>query len=476
LERLNPSLVLVSCALVATMRRSTAALLLTTVLTALLPPQTAATILKCYCSDCPQEQSICYGEVCTRQTLYNFHTGAKVSERWRCLNDSFASCNISSSLLSYECCSSHDFCNNENCTTSHFEESTNRTNNYRCETGNFTGTSLTTNSSEETNCTTGSEDAELTPEINTSYPSFVPEGDRFQCHEAESTNPQNFNFTFCETSTTCFNSLRIRNDGSRIFRWGCSREDPAHSCAEENRNRKKKTCCRGWFCNKDLPTDWVKGNENETTPTVTTPTDATPTNSTRPLPAEISTDSPPTEEETPSNCTLAEEGGSSDIKPCAGPGSVIELTPEEFEVVPITTEIGDSWNFFCYCTTCPDSYIICGSHFGCATLYSYDISVTTGGPSIVTSHSCLSRDEFVSCGKTPGFVCCLSNFCNAPHSLNLTETPPTGSPTEPITAGETYPIEIPSVTEASLTEGSPTNQNTGIYIYLSNRLNKLRKP
>ena len=117
-------------------------------------------------------------------------------------------------------------------------------------------------------------------------------------------------------------------------------------------------------------------------------------------------------------------------------------------------------DFFCYCTTCPDSYILCGSHFGCATLYGYDISVSTGGPSIVTSHFCLSRDDFVSCGQTPGVVCCLSNFCNAPHSLNLTEALPTGSPTEPIMAEITYPIEIPSVTE-----GSPTNQNTGIYIY-----------
>ncbi|CAI8005783.1 hypothetical protein GBAR_LOCUS4393 [Geodia barretti] len=223
----------------------------------------------------------------------------------------------------------------------------------------------------------------------------------------------------------------------------------------KSKPKKKKTCCRGWFCNKDVPTDWVKGNENEneTTPTMTLPTEATPTNSTRPPPAEISTGSPTTEEETPSNCTLAEGGMSSDIKPCAGPGSVIELTPEKVE--PITTEIGDSWNFFCYCTTCPDSYILCGSHFGCATLYGYDISVSTGGPSIVTSHFCLSRDDFVSCGQTPGVVCCLSNFCNAPHSLNLTEALPTGSPTEPIMAEITYPIEIPSVTE-----GSPTNQNT----------------
>ena len=44
--------------------------------------------------------------------------------------------------------------------------------------------------------------------IYTFVPPSVPEGDRFQCHEAESENPQTFNFTFCETSTTCFNSLR----------------------------------------------------------------------------------------------------------------------------------------------------------------------------------------------------------------------------------------------------------------------------
>ena len=128
-----------------------------------------AAILQCYCSDCPGNDPTCYGKVCTKQTL--FQNGVKISERWRCLNDSLGSCNISSPLLSYECCNSHDFCNNENY-TSPFEENANRTSNFGCET---TGNDSTNPSVEiMTNCTDSEATDEPTLETNTTttYPSF----------------------------------------------------------------------------------------------------------------------------------------------------------------------------------------------------------------------------------------------------------------------------------------------------------------
>ena len=127
---------------------------------------------------------------------------------------------------------------------------------------------------------------------------------------------------------TVFTSPRVRSDGSRIYKWGCSRDDPAHPCLEEDRNRKKKTCCHGDFCNEDVPASWLPRPP---------PPEITPDNSTRPPPPDISTDSPSPGEEKPENCTLAQGGASSDIKPCIGPGSTIELIPSDSD--PDTTEI-----------------------------------------------------------------------------------------------------------------------------------------
>ena len=144
---------------------------------------------------------------------------------------------------------------------------------------------------------------------------------------------------------------RVKSDGSRVFKWGCTGEGPSQSCAEENRNRKKKICCRSSFCNQNISSDWIKGGDNTTTPTETTPTQATPTpvNSTRPPAAVITIDVAPTGEED-DNCTRARRGSSSSATldnncPWPGTGSVPDLTPDE--VIPVPPELlpgGGTWS------------------------------------------------------------------------------------------------------------------------------------
>ena len=121
-----------------------------------------ATVLRCYCSDCLQNQTTCSGEVCAIHTIFHPETGEKTAERWRCLNGRDINlCNISSPLVSVECCNTHDFCNYENYT------SVSETGDLGCETGNLTGNYSAGNLT--TNCTE-SEDDGMPPETSTTHP------------------------------------------------------------------------------------------------------------------------------------------------------------------------------------------------------------------------------------------------------------------------------------------------------------------
>jgi hypothetical protein len=226
-------------------------------------------------------------------------------------------------------------------------------------------------------------------------------------------------------------------------------------CVEENRNRKKKSCCSDWFCNQNIPRDWLTGDQitsDETTPPTTTPTLIVPNpdNSTRPPPAIISPVAPPTEEET--NCTVAESDKSISLTPCAGPGSVPDLTPITSSPIPSLPGA-----YYCFCSSCTQGY--CTSGFGCSTVYSsvYDSSVPDGRRIELTLF-CLDEQTFGKCGVQERLECCIANMCNTPHSL-VTVDPgatPTGlednnsMATEPITAAtNTLPSETTSETDAT---------------------------
>jgi hypothetical protein len=199
--------------------RGKTALVVVGVLAAFLTPQAAAAILKCFCSDCPvSANQICYGEICTMET---FDLGES-SVRWRCLNDSLHLCNLSSSVLSYKCCDGHDFCNNKNFAPLAGDEK-NRTSDSECvANSSATAEESTRRDNSTVNCTettNGTDDGStstgtisITPLVpDSSIPTRPPPADLtpwFDCYEAESTNPHTFNFTFCETTKSCYNSLR----------------------------------------------------------------------------------------------------------------------------------------------------------------------------------------------------------------------------------------------------------------------------
>ena len=122
---------------------------------------------------------------------------------------------------------------------------------------------------------------------------------------------------------------RVRSDKSQIYKWGCSRS----TCNEEDRPRKRKVCCTNWFCNGDVPIDWLEG---ETMPTLTIPSETTPTsNYSQPPTPNITTHTTPPVEESP-NCTVA-EGNPLHLSPCVGPGSVPDLVPIKTEPVPTSS-------------------------------------------------------------------------------------------------------------------------------------------
>ena len=126
-------------------------------------------------------------------------------------------------------------------------------------------------------------------------------------------------------------SFRVRKNGSKIYKLGCTR--PTQTCEEEDRNRKKKTCCRDWFCNRRVPSHWLA--DDDAAP-VTTPTPVVNT-STVPDPLNLSTDSPIIEEES-SNCTVKQDD-SLMLTPCVGPGSVNEppiLRPIDTTIIPFS--------------------------------------------------------------------------------------------------------------------------------------------
>lgn len=206
---------------------------------------------------------------------------------------------------------------------------------------------------------------------------------------------------------------------------------------EENRNRKKKLCCRGWFCNKNISSQWVpSGNSTQTTPPVTTP----PTDSTPLPPLILVTDDPQVEEETTSNCTVAE--GDNRLKPCVGPGSLpvpsdpnpfgVTLNPIGTATIPSSSPTGSTGSptvsFLCYCNTCGDGHI-CQSFYGCGTKYEYGIL-----GNILSNRFCLDDTFLENCGVTPGYVCCLADMCNSPP-VTTTVTP--NETTEPITMATT---------------------------------------
>ena len=139
---------------------------------------------------------------------------------------------------------------------------------------------------------------------------------------------------------------RVKSNGMRVFKWGCTGDGANSSCVEENRNRKKKSCCHTSFCNQNISTSWLKGGgDNVTMPTEATPTEATPTEATpttadgtRPPPPVLTFDTTPNEDRT--NCSRRRRRGSHspDIESCPGPGSVPpELVPDT--VVPVSTEL-----------------------------------------------------------------------------------------------------------------------------------------
>ena len=125
-----------------------------------------------------------------------------------------------------------------------------------------------------------------------------------------------------------FFKFRVKKNGTRIYKLGCTRLN--QTCEEEDRNRKKKSCCRDWFCNRNVPSHWLNDSDDisETTPTP-------PVNPTSPDPLDLSLTGPTIEEESP-NCTVNQED-SLTLAPCAGPGSVDQpplLEPIDTDIIP----------------------------------------------------------------------------------------------------------------------------------------------
>jgi hypothetical protein len=280
----------------------------------------------------------------------------------------------------------------------------------------------------------------------------------FECYSAEFTNPNRFDVSFCTTTDSCFSSLRVKKNGTRIYKLGCTRLN--QTCEEEDRNRKKKSCCRDWFCNKNVPSHWLNDSDviSEATPTP-------PVNPTSPDPLDLSLTGPTIEEESP-NCTVNQED-SLTLAPCAGPGSVDQpplLDPIATEIIPDPGDL--TWSpsdFLCYCNTCGD-YHICRSRYGCATVYEHDPDKIGA---IRISRFCFDEAYLsTTCGKVKGVVCCLSQMCNAPINLIPDDPTPTSETATDDTASDgtssteptTEPITVATDTEEPTIFGAETDR------------------
>ena len=102
-------------------------------------PLSLACYLKCRCSDCDPPNQFCYGITCFAQITLNPVNG-ETAERLRCYNTTDI-CNISSTLIAFKCCDSHDLCNDEIHAT--LPETNNNNNNNNNDTTTTTGSSNT---------------------------------------------------------------------------------------------------------------------------------------------------------------------------------------------------------------------------------------------------------------------------------------------------------------------------------------------